>query len=300
MKIIKYLFIGVLIIGFANNTYSQDFVIPDEYMTMKNPSLANEDNLKAGAEIYKEKCFSCHGMPGEDNNQKALIPTPPDFGSDVVMGKTPGEFYYVLTYGKPPLMAPYEALITEEDRWKIVSYLKSFDKNYVPEATTENIVVIKKATANIELKINEEEQKISAYVTVTDTNGNTVPFAGANVIFSVKRYFGNLEFDSKKANNQGVAIVDYPKDIPGDTTGHADLVASLGGDFSGTVAVYEKAPICTPHTPINIFEKRVLWSTNDKTQWWVILSYLGVVLGVWITIFYVIFQIVGIAKLSKN
>jgi len=58
--------------------------------------------------------------------------------------------------------------------------------------------------------------------------------------------------------------------------------------------------IAAPADTENLFADRVLWSTNDRTQWWLILAYLGVVGGVWLVIGYVIFQILKIYKAGKE
>jgi hypothetical protein len=45
---------------------------------------------------------------------------------------------------------------------------------------------------------------------------------------------------------------------------------------------------------------RVLWSTNDRTQAWLLVTYFAALLGAWAAIGYIVRQIIKIKKLGAT
>src|SRR5262252_8931209 len=61
-----------------------------------------DENLVAGARIYRERCTACHGLPGGQASveSKGMFPQPPQFFEKKVMGNDPvGQNYWIVANG---------------------------------------------------------------------------------------------------------------------------------------------------------------------------------------------------------
>ena len=83
-----------------------------------------------GMSIYREKCAKCHGDSGDGKGEKAgeLSVAPTDFTSGAQMkGATDGELFWKISQGHRPMPA-YKTKLSEEERWKLVDYIRTFAK----------------------------------------------------------------------------------------------------------------------------------------------------------------------------
>jgi cytochrome c553 len=294
MKKITLIF-SIFLITCSLSVFGQEWSVPEEDKNMENPLELNDENTEAGKEIYITNCKACHGDPGLENYNAALNPIPPDPASEQMQNLTDGEIFYVLKEGKGVLMVSFAPVLSEDQRWQLVQYIRSLggDNN---EAVAE---ISEGQKVKIDIALNEKDETINAGVTTFDEEGNPTPLAGANVVFAIKRTFGNLPFSTVKTNSNGEVVTEFPHDIPGNENGLLDLIVYVE-EMKDHQFILEGAQIGEPHTPIDIYEKRVMWSYNTNTQWWVILSYLSVVVGVWLTILYVVFETLNLKKLGKK
>ena len=107
-----------------------DWKVPDESKKVKNPVTADEKSLASGKELYKMNCAICHGEKGDGKGPKAveLEEKPSDFTEKHMMNMmTDGEIFYKITKGKKP-MPVWEDKMTENERWDLVNYIKTFAK----------------------------------------------------------------------------------------------------------------------------------------------------------------------------
>ncbi|MBI1783966.1 cytochrome c, partial [Candidatus Sumerlaeota bacterium] len=73
-------------------------------------------------------CATCHGNEGKgDGSSREFIPMNPANLSDPAFAskKTDGEWYWKITTGRTPMNA-YEDYISEEDRWNVINYIRTF------------------------------------------------------------------------------------------------------------------------------------------------------------------------------
>lgn len=94
--------------------------------TLKSPLSDVAGATERGKESYDLYCWSCHGKKGRgDGAAGASFPIPPaDFRSPDVSGQSDGALYWKLTTGRGN-MTPYGDLLTEEQRWELVAYIRA-------------------------------------------------------------------------------------------------------------------------------------------------------------------------------
>ncbi len=273
--------------------FSQVWEVPADQNALKNPSAFNNENVKAGRELYNTHCKSCHGDPGK-NNALPLVPPPPDVTSEQMLQNSEGALFYKITTGRVAMPA-FETTLTEEQRWRIVSFMKSFDP-----ANEGLLVKEEPVKARLQGAADETAKVLTLSAQTLNASGEWMPLPHADLFISAKRTFGSLAIGQAKTNGSGHAEFKFPEEFKGDREGLVDLEVTLGEEYSSDPLVMNHLKIAAPADTENLFADRVLWSTNDRTQWWLILAYLGVVGGVWLVIGYVIFQILKIYKAGKE
>ena len=100
------------------------------------PFAVAEVDLEKGKQAYGTYCVTCHGPEGDGQGPvgKTLNPPPRDFTKgDFKFGGSDQEIFEVISNGAAskggsPLMAPWGAVIPEQDRWAIVAFIRSLKK----------------------------------------------------------------------------------------------------------------------------------------------------------------------------
>jgi len=100
---------------------------------MINPVEATPENLARGKDQYDIFCMGCHGESGKGDGylytSKKFPIKPTSLVEPYVQGKPDGELHYIITYGSlSGLMGPHGYMISREDRWKIISYMRELAK----------------------------------------------------------------------------------------------------------------------------------------------------------------------------
>lgn len=103
-----------------------------EYKEIKNPVKKTPKSLFEGRELYEKHCLVCHGKIGKGDGPagKALKPPAADFTDNIWKhGSTDGEIFHVITEGAPGTgMSSWENILSEEERWKLVNYIRCFEE----------------------------------------------------------------------------------------------------------------------------------------------------------------------------
>jgi thiosulfate dehydrogenase len=99
---------------------------------------ASEENLLAGAKIYRERCVECHGLPGGTASaiSKGMYPPPPQFFERKVVGNDPvGQNYWIVANGiRLTGMPGYRQSLDEGQLWQVSQFLSN-RANLPPGAT---------------------------------------------------------------------------------------------------------------------------------------------------------------------
>src|SRR6266508_2044767 len=102
---------------------------------------ATAATVAKGKEIYEANCVQCHGPEGRGDGYGApfLVPTPRDFTAGqfkfrtTASGQLPtdDDLFRTISRGANGTgMPPWKYLLSDEDRWALVEYVKTFDQRF--------------------------------------------------------------------------------------------------------------------------------------------------------------------------
>jgi thiosulfate dehydrogenase len=93
---------------------------------------ADEKNFLAGAEVYKENCAVCHGLPGQDKTSIAagMFPKPPQLFHGIgVTDDEAWETYWKVENGiRLTGMPGFKGQLSETQIWQVSVLVKNADK----------------------------------------------------------------------------------------------------------------------------------------------------------------------------
>lgn len=120
--------IGVISLGLFSFTtlLQEEWVVPDKYQNMENPTDAEEDKA-VGKSLYSKHCQSCHGKQGYGDGKKAdeVEGELGDFSSEEFQAQTDGAMFYKSTFGRDDMPDYTKKMPDDEDRWLIVNYMRT-------------------------------------------------------------------------------------------------------------------------------------------------------------------------------
>ena len=94
----------------------------------QNPTLADEDSIARGAELYNINCKMCHGIEGKGNGTIApfLINfKPANLTSEVVQSKSDGSIFLTISNGLEGRMPALNENLTVSERWDVVNFVRT-------------------------------------------------------------------------------------------------------------------------------------------------------------------------------
>ncbi|MDQ3393533.1 MAG: cytochrome c [Bacteroidota bacterium] len=96
--------------------------------SITNPVEATEQALNQGQALYTSYCYPCHGKAGQGDGPVGQVYLGvANFASDRLKNAPEGHIFHVITHGRGR-MYPHGSQISPEDRWKIVHYVKTLQK----------------------------------------------------------------------------------------------------------------------------------------------------------------------------
>jgi mono/diheme cytochrome c family protein len=126
MKSYKVLVRSLAAAGFTAAVALTSTILVADSTGAKNPAARDPASLAAGRQLYATNCAACHGATGQGNGKMAhdLETEPADLtDSDSISGNEGALFRQISQARKP--MPSYEKLLTPQERWQIVSYVKT-------------------------------------------------------------------------------------------------------------------------------------------------------------------------------
>ena len=104
---------------------------------LTNPVKAEDlQALNHGASRFQVFCVPCHGASGRGDGAVVLrgYPAPPPLHGDKTVALPDGRVFHIITFGQKN-MPGYASQISEQDRWKIIAYVRSLQRSLAAQAT---------------------------------------------------------------------------------------------------------------------------------------------------------------------
>lgn len=192
-----------------------------------------------------------------------------------------------------------------KDKWNATAthtFLAVFeaDKKF-DEASGE--MTITKSKMQIDTVSDETTKSITVTISKFE-NDEWVPVKDVDVKIGIARSGGILgagEEESYTTDSTGVAIAEFTRDsLPGDINGNIVLAAKVeDNDEVGNLFVEKTVPwgIATKHAN-DFFQQRTLWSTRYHTPPWLLFMAYSIIIAVWGTLIYLVFQLLKIRKIG--
>jgi mono/diheme cytochrome c family protein len=299
---VSFLFVSMAL------TAQSDWMVSEEKQKTKNPIVFSQESVKAGKIVYNTNCKSCHGDPTK-NNGLPLMPKPTDMGLQAFLDKnTDGSIFYKITEGRVT-MPQYASILSEEDRWHTVNYIRSFDANFEAPTDSEQSTVQtdkdgkEEFTAPYELSLNVNQSSYEVTAVMKGTrNGQLTAMKDAEVFLGIKRYFSNLPIMEPGAatDENGMIKTEYPIDLPGNEEGKGYVVAyPVDKDKYGDVLAEAEINL-EAIDPVDFASIRALWHGKGHAPIWLIVTYLSLILIVWGTMFKVVMNIFKLKKIGSQ
>jgi hypothetical protein len=130
-----------------------------------------------------------------------------------------------------------------------------------------------------------------------------VPLADVKISFGLKCTFSNLPFggDYTSTGEDGYVKVVFPNDHVGDEEGNVGIVVSLiDHETYGNVEKIEKVNWAVPLVIDNSDLKQKLWSSQANAPLALVTTIVILILGIWGTLFYLMFDLLKIRKMGKK
>ncbi len=290
----KNSFIILSLILTLTSTYSQKWDVPAIDATKNSHISFDAETRKKGEKIYINSCQSCHGQSGKNNPAK-IVPIPKDPASKEYQANTDGELYYKITIGRGA-MPQFKTALSEEDRWFVISYVRSFNTNYKQK----EIIASVKEKANARLSSSYNHSDSTIIIWVSDSNAK--PIKNAEVTLYAIRYFGKLPIgDPVVTDNAGYARFKQTSDLPGNTNGKINIKAKLSNEDQyghASIDTFVIAFVKNKHR--NMRDERAMWNSARKAPLWITCTYLGAVLIIVSLIVYVLLLLKKIKEKGSN
>jgi len=294
--ILFFLFI-ILRISVHAQSAAITWVVPEEAKERLSTFRFTPETIKSGENIFQKNCKSCHGDPGKQNWAK-IVPPPGDPASDEFQKQTDGEMFFRVTSGKTP-MPQFGNILSEDERWQVISYIRSFNTNYVQSIS---LAKAPKGSKNLKLRMycNYSRKKLYVLCKELTEDNSEFPAKGIEIQLNVKRYFGSLQLDTRTTNAKGIALFDFPSTLPGGQFGILELSASVK-DESGLVHANQartRLAIGKPFLLKSLTDAHAMWSVRSKAPLWLIFTFSFSLIIVWGFIFYILFSLKKLKQIS--
>ena len=108
---------------------SKPWPVPQTTVNNKNPLAEDASASKNGKILYMASCAPCHGNGGKGDGiaSAALSVKPANHTSSTIQAEPEGSLFYKISEGRNPMPA-YKTVLTESQRWALVSYIKTLRK----------------------------------------------------------------------------------------------------------------------------------------------------------------------------
>jgi hypothetical protein len=155
----------------------------------------------------------------------------------------------------------------------------------------------------MKLEVEDSVKKVHVFVGAPDSTGEIKPVGDIEVKVYVKRLFGLLPITEgfETTDSDGMMILDFPDDIPGDEEGNLTILAKVQDhDDYGTLISARRISWGTTLVTDPDEMKGELWSAKNNAPLSLVIIINTMVIGIWGVIIYVFLQIFKIKRIGTS
>lgn len=132
-----------------------------------------------------------------------------------------------------------------------------------------------------------------------NAEGELVPVEELDINIGVKRLYSVLTIDAIETDEDGIGILEFPDDIPGDSMGMITITAQIDEhDYFGTVT---KSQSVDWGTPVSYELKRLPRQLfTDEAPLWMIIGVFIAIVGAWYHFFLSVFKLYKLKNAADN
>jgi hypothetical protein len=184
------------------------------------------------------------------------------------------------------------------DEEGITTILASYGGNDSLRSVSTDIEV-KDVFIEMSFDIEDSVKILTVQANEYNPDGEMVPVEELDITIGVQRLYSVLSIDDVETDEDGVGILEFPDDIPGDSIGMITLVATIDEhDYFGTVT---KSQSVNWGNPVSYEVKplpRQLFS--DEAPLWMIIGVFIAIVGAWYHFFLSIFKLYKLKKAGED
>lgn len=151
----------------------------------------------------------------------------------------------------------------------------------------------------ISFEIEDSVKYLSILATTLDSEGNKIPMEEVSINIGVQRLYSVLPIDDIETDEEGIGVLEFPNDIPGDAEGNITIVAKV--DESDDFGTVERTASQKWGTAVSYELKalpRQLFS--DEAPLWMIAAVCIILLGAWYHFFLSISKLIKLKKAGDD
>lgn len=105
--------------------------VPSDYASMKNPFEGNQDAVAAGKQVFTTNCETCHGADAKGDGPAGASLTPKPANLQLTVKETDAAYmHWVISEGGAAAglssaMPAFKAVLSDEDIWRVDTYLRT-------------------------------------------------------------------------------------------------------------------------------------------------------------------------------
>lgn len=172
----------------------------------------------------------------------------------------------------------------------------------VPEEIEEEAELMP-STMTLTLTEEDAVKTMTVFVGRPTKDGKVQPLAEKECKVYVKRLFGNLPLseDVLTTDEDGLASLEIPDDIKGDTAGNIQLIAKIEDDEDlGNVEANQVINWGLKLGKSDFYSERELWSARSNAPIPLIIVVNAMLIAIWGLMFYVMYKVYQIHKMGKK
>jgi mono/diheme cytochrome c family protein len=106
---------------------SDEWKAPARQAKRINPVPSDDGSITAGKAVYEKECLSCHGRTGKGDGPQAkdLPKKCGDLSDPKLWAQTDGALFWKISEGRTPMPGYDKLLKDENDRWKVINYIRT-------------------------------------------------------------------------------------------------------------------------------------------------------------------------------